>query len=192
MKIGKGRRQRDSSQKHRSRGQLRNSPSRRASRSRGSSRVAAGIIASGAPPMPLNPSTPCHMWLVPTPDLLTLSTSQHSCTGVIRSCSPMMQRVSAFTPARRSITSNRRTAWARRLWVAARILVKNPVDAYIHASASCKRCSKGSGVRLGLRIVTKAINMLGLVRTECGQSLPVRSVLRLYVAKQRRTVEGVT
>jgi hypothetical protein len=126
-------------------------PSRRASRSRGSSRVAAGIIASGAPPMPLNPSTPCHMWLVPTPDLLTLSTSQHSCTGVIRSCSPMMQRVSAFTPARRSITSNRRTAWARRLWVAARILVKNPVDAYIHASAICKCCSKGSGVRLGLR-----------------------------------------
>jgi hypothetical protein len=28
-------------------------------------------------------------------------------------------------------------------------------------------------------IVTKAINVLGLVRTECGQSLPVRSVFLL-------------
>jgi hypothetical protein len=55
-------------------------------------------------------------------------------------------------------------------------LVKNPVDAYIHASASCKRCSKGSGVRLGFKEVTKAIDMLGLVRTECGQSLRVRWV----------------
>ena len=52
---------------------------------------------------------------------------------------------------------------------------------------------QGLGFSIGVEdIITKAINVLGLVRTECGQSLPVRSVLRLYVAKQRRTVEGVT
>jgi hypothetical protein len=45
---------------------------------------------------------------------------------------------------------------------APRILIKNPVDAYIPASAICKCCSRGSGVRLGVEdIVTKAINVLG-------------------------------
>ena len=35
----------------------------------------------------------------------------------------------------------------------------------------------GLGCTIGVEsIVTKAINVLGLVRTECGQSLPVRSM----------------
>ena len=34
---------------------------------------------------------------------------------------------------------------------APRILIKNPVDAYIPASAICKCCSRGSGVQWGLR-----------------------------------------
>jgi hypothetical protein len=39
---------------------------------------------------------------------------------------------------------------------------------------------QGLGCSIGVEdIVTKAINVLGLVRTECGQSLPVRSVTLL-------------